>query len=142
MAVKGDVFPHPPYPNWTAIGVNWLAGFHFEIKVIARIPDRGIIERKERQMSDENKTILTRANAEVVKGNNEGLLAYCTDDVVWEFVGEQTLKGKEAVRRYMSETYVEPPQVTIDRLIAEGEFVTAIGEITLRGASATGSWLS
>jgi len=27
-----------PYPNWTAIGVNWLAGFDFEIKVIARIP--------------------------------------------------------------------------------------------------------
>ncbi|EOW2653686.1 RidA family protein, partial [Cronobacter sakazakii] len=32
-------FPAPPYPNWTAVGVNWLAGFDFEIKVIARIPD-------------------------------------------------------------------------------------------------------
>jgi enamine deaminase RidA (YjgF/YER057c/UK114 family) len=29
----------PTGPNWTAIGVNWLAGFDFEIKVIARIPD-------------------------------------------------------------------------------------------------------
>jgi enamine deaminase RidA (YjgF/YER057c/UK114 family) len=38
MKVKGEVFPEPPYPNWTAIGVNWLAGFDFEIKVIARIP--------------------------------------------------------------------------------------------------------
>jgi len=38
MQVKGEVFPVPPYPNWTAIGVNWLAGFDFEIKVIARIP--------------------------------------------------------------------------------------------------------
>ena len=38
MAIKGEVFPEPPYPNWTAIGVNWLAGFDFEIKVIARIP--------------------------------------------------------------------------------------------------------
>lgn len=27
-----------PYPNWTAVGVNWLAGFDFEIKAIARIP--------------------------------------------------------------------------------------------------------
>ncbi|EGT5691975.1 RidA family protein, partial [Cronobacter dublinensis subsp. dublinensis] len=24
---------------WTAVGVTWLAGFDFEIKVIARIPD-------------------------------------------------------------------------------------------------------
>ncbi len=38
MAVKSEVFPRAPYPNWTAIGVNWLAGFDFEIKVIARIP--------------------------------------------------------------------------------------------------------
>ncbi|HEX8048024.1 RidA family protein [Rhizobium sp.] len=38
MAVKQTVFREPPYPNWTAIGVNWLAGFDFEIKVIARIP--------------------------------------------------------------------------------------------------------
>jgi len=40
MAVKNEIFPEPPYPTWTAIGVNWLAGFDFEIKVIARIPDK------------------------------------------------------------------------------------------------------
>ncbi|BBC99272.1 MULTISPECIES: RidA family protein [Sphingobium] len=28
-----------PFPNITAVGVNWLAGFQFEIKVIARIPE-------------------------------------------------------------------------------------------------------
>lgn len=39
MAVKKEIFPHAPYPNWTAVGVNWLAGFDFEIKVIARIPE-------------------------------------------------------------------------------------------------------
>lgn len=41
MAIKQKIFPRPPYPNWTAIGVNWLAGFDFEIKVIARIPAIG-----------------------------------------------------------------------------------------------------
>lgn len=39
MAVKNRTFRSPPYPNWTAVGVNWLAGFDFEIKVIARIPE-------------------------------------------------------------------------------------------------------
>lgn len=38
MTVKNEIFSERPYPNWTAIGVNWLAGFDFEIKVIARIP--------------------------------------------------------------------------------------------------------
>lgn len=37
-AIRLKSFGEPPYPNWTAIGVNWLAGFDFEIKVIARIP--------------------------------------------------------------------------------------------------------
>lgn len=36
--VRLKAFGEPPYPNWTAVGVNWLAGFDFEIKVIARIP--------------------------------------------------------------------------------------------------------
>lgn len=38
MKVRDRNFSTPPYPNWTAVGVNWLAGFDFEIKVIARIP--------------------------------------------------------------------------------------------------------
>lgn len=38
LAVKNDIFPQAPYPAWTALGVNWLAGFDFEIKVVARLP--------------------------------------------------------------------------------------------------------
>ena len=38
MKVRATVFAGPLYPNWTAVGVNWLAGFAFEIKVIARVP--------------------------------------------------------------------------------------------------------
>ncbi|RXD04801.1 RidA family protein [Sphingomonas sp. UV9] len=38
MTVKAETFPEAPYPNWTAVGVNWLGGYEFEIKVIARIP--------------------------------------------------------------------------------------------------------
>ena len=38
MAVRDEAIGAPPYPNWTAVGVTWLAGFDFEIKVIARLP--------------------------------------------------------------------------------------------------------
>ncbi len=31
-------FPQEPLPNVTAVGVNWLAGFQVEVKVIARVP--------------------------------------------------------------------------------------------------------
>jgi len=33
-----DYWGHAPYPTVTAVGVTWLYGFDFEIKVIARLP--------------------------------------------------------------------------------------------------------
>ena len=41
MAVREKNIGEAPYPNWTAIGVNWLAGFDVELKVIARVPHAG-----------------------------------------------------------------------------------------------------
>lgn len=38
LAIREKRIGQPPYPNWTAVGVTWLAGFDFEIKVIARLP--------------------------------------------------------------------------------------------------------
>jgi enamine deaminase RidA (YjgF/YER057c/UK114 family) len=38
MKVRDEEIGEAPYPNWTAVGVTWLAGFDFELKVIARIP--------------------------------------------------------------------------------------------------------
>ena len=78
-----------------------------------------------------NKEVLEKANAAVTKGDNEGFLYFCTEDVKWTFIGEQILEGKEAVREYMKTTYLAPPKFKVENLIAEGEFVTAIGNISL-----------
>jgi ketosteroid isomerase-like protein len=80
----------------------------------------------------ENKAILEKANAAITQGDNEGFLVFCTDDTVWEFVGDKTLHGKEAVRQYMTTTYKEPPKFMVANLIAEGDFVTAVGNITMK----------
>lgn len=83
-------------------------------------------------MHIENKEVLQAANAAVTKGDNEGFLAFCTDAVVWNFVGDQTLSGKAAVRQYMADTYWEPPKFDIETMIAEGDYVTAVGKIDLK----------
>lgn len=85
-------------------------------------------------MSD-TKAILNQANAAVSRGDYEGFLAHCTEDTEWTFIGERTLRGKQAVREYMALTYVEPPRFKVDRLIAEGEWLTAIGEIDLKDST-------
>jgi uncharacterized protein len=83
-------------------------------------------------MSEKNKAILAAGNAAIAEGNNEGLLSCCADNTEWTFVGDKTLKGKEAVRQYMAATYIEPPKFTVTDLIAEGDLVTALGDITLK----------
>ncbi|MEX0739959.1 MAG: RidA family protein [Pseudohongiella sp.] len=39
MKVVHDNWGDAPYPTLTGIGVTWLFGFQFEIKVIARLPE-------------------------------------------------------------------------------------------------------
>lgn len=83
-------------------------------------------------MVGNNKQILEKANAAIAKGDNEGFLSFCTDNTEWTFVGDKTLHGKEAVREWMATTYVEPPKFMVENLIAEGNFVTAIGKIGMK----------
>lgn len=83
-------------------------------------------------MSEKNKAILEEANAAIAEGNTEEFLSFCADDTEWTYVGDKTLKGKEAVRQYMATAYLEPPKFTVAYLIAEGDFVTALGDITMK----------
>jgi len=83
-------------------------------------------------MNVNNKATLEKANAAIKHGDYESFLSYCTEDSKWSFVGDRTLQGKEAVRQYMSEVYTEPPKFMVEHFIAEGDFVTAIGKISLK----------
>ena len=87
-------------------------------------------------MAQNNKEILERGNAAILAGDNEGFLIYCTEDTEWTFVGNKKLKGKEAVRRWMASEYKVPPKFTVKNLVAEGDFVTAIGTISVKDEKA------
>jgi len=84
-------------------------------------------------MSEQNKATLEKANLAITQGEHEVFLSHCTDDTEWTFIGDQVLQGKQAVREYMAEAYTEPPKFHVATLIAEGDYVTAVGEITLDG---------
>jgi uncharacterized protein len=93
-------------------------------------------------MSEKNKAILLEGNAAIAEGNNEGFLSFCADDTKWTFVGDKTLKGKAAVRQWMATTYIEPPKFRVANLIAEGDFVTALGDITMKDEDGKAAYYS
>jgi ketosteroid isomerase-like protein len=82
----------------------------------------------------DNKAILLKANEHIINGEKEDFLSLCTEDVVWEFVGDQVLNGKQAVRTYLENNYVEPPEFIVQDLIGEGDHVVAVGLITMKDA--------
>lgn len=83
-------------------------------------------------MSEANKQILEKANAAILKRDFEGFLSLCTEDTTWTFEGDRTIEGKEAVREWMRATYVEPPDFNVHRMIADDEYVVALGDIVLK----------
>ena len=83
-------------------------------------------------MSEENKAVLRQANAAVRAGDNEGFLAFCAHDIVWSTVGGETLHGIEAVRQQISKDYVAPPDFTVEQMIADGDYVVALGKLATK----------
>ncbi len=83
-------------------------------------------------MSSPNRAIVEKVNASFADGNTEGFLSQCADDVVWTIVGSKTVSGKNAIREWMASMNMELPQFTVTNVIAEGDFVTAYGDMTMR----------
>ena len=80
-------------------------------------------------MSRTNKAVLEAANEAIRALDIEAFLAFCTDDIVWTAMGEQSLHGKAAVRGWMEENYIEAPRFTVIELIGENDMVAALGVI-------------
>lgn len=82
-------------------------------------------------MSASNKAIIDKANEAFRKNDVEALLALCTEDFTWTMVGSPPAVGKAAVREWMAKAPPEMPQFTIDTVIADGDYVTCIGDMTM-----------
>ena len=91
-------------------------------------------------MAKSNKLILEQANEAIIKGDHEGFLSYCTDDTKWTFVGDQTLTGKDSVRRWMRVNYKEPPSFNVTKLIEGEDFVIALGDILVKDEDGKEGW--
>jgi ketosteroid isomerase-like protein len=84
-------------------------------------------------MAVNNKAIVEKVNAAFAEGSTEGFLAFCAEDVAWTMVGDTTVQGKDAIRQWMASMgSMEPPRFTVHNVIAEGDFVTAYGDMIMQ----------
>lgn len=84
-------------------------------------------------MAEDLKKIIEKVNEEFGKGGIEGFLGYCDDNVTWRMVGDKVVKTKAGIREYMSSySDMEPPNFSVDNLIAEGNVVVCSGNMTMK----------
>lgn len=88
-------------------------------------------------MSDKNKEIVEKANALVAEGKTDEFLLLFAEDAEWTLLADTPIitKGREAIRAFMASSSPEgsePPKFTVDKLIAEGDFVVANGDMTMK----------
>lgn len=79
-----------------------------------------------------NKEVVQKINDAFARGDVEGFLSYCSDDLVWNMVGHPQAKGKAAIRQFMKSGPAEPPKFSIDTVVAEGDIVTVVGEMSMK----------
>jgi len=79
----------------------------------------------------DHKSTLIEANAAITAGDYEKFLTYCTEDTEWTFVGDKVITGISEVRKYIAEAYKQPPKFEVHIMIQEGDYLTAIGKISM-----------
>ena len=84
-------------------------------------------------MAETNKQIVEKVNAGFAANDPEVFLSFCADDAEWKIAGDQTLKGKNAVREFVSGMKeMEAPTFDVEELVAEGDSVICYGDMTMK----------
>ena len=78
------------------------------------------------------KAIVEKVNAAFAQNKPDGFLSQCADDVVFTMVGDRTVRGKDAIRQWMSSMDGEPPRFRNQHVIAEGDVASSFGELTMK----------
>ena len=87
-------------------------------------------------MANNYKETIEKINKSFEDGEMEEFLSECAEDFEWTMVGDESHKGKESVRQWMSEMEgMKPPRINSTSVIADGENVAAHGDMTMTNKS-------
>jgi ketosteroid isomerase-like protein len=77
------------------------------------------------------KQVIEKVNDTFARGDIEGFLSFCAEDFVFHVMGAEVVRGKDAVRKWLASGAPEPPKFSIDTVVADGDFVTVLGDMTM-----------
>ena len=83
-------------------------------------------------MAVNRKELVQWINDAFAENNLEKVLSFCTEDFAWTMVGDTTVRGKDAIRKWIASMNPQPPQFTIRDTVAEGDVVITRGDMQMQ----------
>ena len=83
-------------------------------------------------MAANRREIVQRINEGFAENNLEKVLSFCIDDLVWTMVGDTTVRGKDSIREWIASMDPQPPKITIQQTVAEGDSVVTRGDMSMQ----------
>lgn len=79
-----------------------------------------------------NKQVVEKINDAFDKSDIDAFLSYCTENIAWNIIGDESFAGKDAIRNFMGKTQGEPPEFSISEIVAEGNTVMCYGDMKMK----------
>jgi uncharacterized protein len=133
MRKRGEISSAKRSDTWAIEIDNVCGGERFDSRSKHRMRTKGVTEVSEQ----ENKDLVKKGYEAFAAGDVQTVMDLFDDDVEWIQPGESsisgTFHGKTEVMEFMGRLAAKAPTVTVKRLIAEGDTVVAITEVTVDG---------
>ena len=75
--------------------------------------------------------IIRVVNDAFAKDDMTLFLSHCTNNVVWNMIGDKTLEGKDSIRQAMTAQPGNCPDITVDTVITEGNKTVGVGRFSI-----------
>jgi len=90
-------------------------------------------------MSTTNKEIIQKVNDAFNRNDMQTFLAYCTEDIQWNMIGNSSTKGKDAILKMMTEMPGDSPDIIIEEILTEENKAACTGTFTMTKSSGESS---
>ncbi|MDT0677274.1 nuclear transport factor 2 family protein [Autumnicola musiva] len=79
---------------------------------------------------------LRKFNEAFAEGNQKFILEQLSDEIIWNFLGDRTIEGKEDVRNFIEEmSCIETQSMEISNIITHGKTAAVDGKMTIKEES-------
>ncbi len=90
------------------------------------------VNNKTKSMEATHEVVVRKVNDAFRNNDMPLFLSFCTDDIIWNMVGNGITKGKEAILQMMCASTAECPDIAIEVIFSQGDRTACTGTFSMQ----------